>query len=112
VPMQLLQQALRESSWSAISFGEVSRANAQTHKPMPRTRSKATVFVWVTHHTTIADPKDSVTTRTTAVVSLKLHFQGHSVARPDELPSYFAARCGGAPMTILREYMEQQKTPL
>ena len=25
-------------------------------------------------------------------------------------PSYFAASCGGAPMTILRKYMEQQKT--
>jgi putative transposase len=27
-------------------------------------------------------------------------------------PSYFAASCGGAPITILREYIEQQKTPL
>jgi putative transposase len=26
-------------------------------------------------------------------------------------PSYFAASCGGAPLTILREYIEQQKTP-
>jgi putative transposase len=26
-------------------------------------------------------------------------------------PSYFAASCGGAPMSILREYIEQQKTP-
>ena len=27
-------------------------------------------------------------------------------------PSYFAASCGGAPISILKEYMEQQKTPL
>ncbi|HYY72177.1 MAG TPA: IS200/IS605 family transposase [Candidatus Bathyarchaeia archaeon] len=26
-------------------------------------------------------------------------------------PSYFAASCGGAPITILREYIEQQKSP-
>jgi putative transposase len=42
--------------------------------------------------------------------------------RPDDLarrywrgvlcsPSYFAASCGGAPINILREYIEQQKTP-
>jgi putative transposase len=24
-------------------------------------------------------------------------------------PSYFAARCGGAPISILKEYIEQQK---
>ena len=27
-------------------------------------------------------------------------------------PSYFAASCGGAPLRILKEYIEQQKTPL
>ena len=27
-------------------------------------------------------------------------------------PSYFAASCGGAPINILREYIEHQKTPL
>jgi putative transposase len=27
-------------------------------------------------------------------------------------PSYFAASCGGAPMAILKTYIEQQKTPL
>ena len=27
-------------------------------------------------------------------------------------PSYFAASCGGAPIRILKEYIEQQKTPL
>jgi putative transposase len=26
-------------------------------------------------------------------------------------PSYFAASCGGAPISILKEYIEQQKTP-
>ena len=26
-------------------------------------------------------------------------------------PSYFAASCGGAPISILREYIEQQKMP-
>ncbi len=26
-------------------------------------------------------------------------------------PSYFAASCGGAPITVLRQYIEQQKTP-
>jgi putative transposase len=26
-------------------------------------------------------------------------------------PSYFAASCGGAPIEILKQYMEQQKTP-
>jgi putative transposase len=26
-------------------------------------------------------------------------------------PSYFAASCGGAPLGILRTYIEQQKTP-
>jgi putative transposase len=26
-------------------------------------------------------------------------------------PSYFAASCGGAPINILKEYIEQQKTP-
>ena len=26
-------------------------------------------------------------------------------------PSYFAASCGGAPMGILRQYIEQQKSP-
>ena len=26
-------------------------------------------------------------------------------------PSYFATSGGGAPITILREYIEQQKTP-
>lgn len=26
-------------------------------------------------------------------------------------PSYFAASCGGAPMSIVRQYIEQQKTP-
>jgi putative transposase len=27
-------------------------------------------------------------------------------------PSYFAASCGGAPIGVLRQYIEQQKTPL
>lgn len=27
-------------------------------------------------------------------------------------PSYFAGSCGGAPIEILRQYIEQQKTPL
>ena len=27
-------------------------------------------------------------------------------------PSYFAASCGGAPIGILKAYLEQQKTPL
>jgi putative transposase len=26
-------------------------------------------------------------------------------------PSYFAASCGGAPLSILRQYVEQQRTP-
>ena len=26
-------------------------------------------------------------------------------------PSYFAASCGGAPIEIIRQYIEQQKTP-
>jgi putative transposase len=26
-------------------------------------------------------------------------------------PSYFAASCGGAPLTIIKEYIEQQKRP-
>lgn len=26
-------------------------------------------------------------------------------------PSYFAASCGGAPIAIVRQYIEQQKTP-
>ena len=26
-------------------------------------------------------------------------------------PSYFAASCGGAPISIIREYIEQQQTP-
>ena len=26
-------------------------------------------------------------------------------------PSYFAASCGGAPITIIRAYIEQQRTP-
>ena len=26
-------------------------------------------------------------------------------------PSYFAASCGGAPISIIRQYIEQQKTP-
>ncbi len=26
-------------------------------------------------------------------------------------PSYFAASCGGAPISIIREYIEQQNTP-
>jgi len=26
-------------------------------------------------------------------------------------PSYFAGSCGGAPITIIRKYIEQQKTP-
>lgn len=26
-------------------------------------------------------------------------------------PSYFAASCGGAPLSIVRQYIEQQKTP-
>jgi putative transposase len=27
-------------------------------------------------------------------------------------PSYFAASCGGAPLSIIKEYLEQQKRPL
>lgn len=27
-------------------------------------------------------------------------------------PSYFAASCGGAPLAIIRQYIEQQKRPL
>jgi putative transposase len=27
-------------------------------------------------------------------------------------PSYFAASCGGAPLGIIKQYVEQQKTPL
>ena len=27
-------------------------------------------------------------------------------------PSYFAASCGGAPIEIIRQYIEQQRTPL
>jgi putative transposase len=27
-------------------------------------------------------------------------------------PSYFAASCGGAPLGIIQQYLEQQKTPL
>jgi putative transposase len=44
------------------------------------------------------------------------------VARPDMgkrywkdvlwSPSYFAASCGGAPLGIIKQYVEQQKTPL
>lgn len=26
-------------------------------------------------------------------------------------PSYFAASCGGAPLSVIRQYIEQQKTP-
>jgi putative transposase len=26
-------------------------------------------------------------------------------------PSYFAASCGGAPLSIIRQYVEQQRTP-
>lgn len=26
-------------------------------------------------------------------------------------PSYFAASCGGAPITVIRKYIEQQQTP-
>ena len=26
-------------------------------------------------------------------------------------PSYFASSCGGAPISIVRQYIEQQKTP-
>ncbi|ERT10598.1 transposase [Photorhabdus temperata J3] len=26
-------------------------------------------------------------------------------------PSYFASRCGGAPISIIRQYIEQQQTP-
>jgi putative transposase len=26
-------------------------------------------------------------------------------------PSYFAASCGGAPITVIRKYIEQQRTP-
>jgi putative transposase len=27
-------------------------------------------------------------------------------------PSYFAGSCGGAPLTVIRKYIEQQQTPL
>jgi putative transposase len=26
-------------------------------------------------------------------------------------PSYFAASCGGAPLSVIRQYVEQQQTP-
>ena len=26
-------------------------------------------------------------------------------------PSYFAASCGGAPVSVVRQYIEQQRTP-
>ncbi|WP_211236392.1 transposase, partial [Desulfovibrio inopinatus] len=26
-------------------------------------------------------------------------------------PSYFAASCGGAPLSVMRQYIEQQRTP-
>jgi putative transposase len=26
-------------------------------------------------------------------------------------PSYFAGSCGGAPISVIRQYIEQQKTP-
>lgn len=26
-------------------------------------------------------------------------------------PSYFAASCGGAPLTVIRQYVENQRTP-
>ncbi|MCC6128011.1 MAG: transposase, partial [Chlamydiae bacterium] len=26
-------------------------------------------------------------------------------------PSYFAGACGGAPLTVIRQYIEQQKSP-
>lgn len=26
-------------------------------------------------------------------------------------PSYFAASCGGAPIAVMRQYIEQQRTP-
>jgi REP element-mobilizing transposase RayT len=26
-------------------------------------------------------------------------------------PSYYAASCGGAPISIIRQYIEQQQTP-
>jgi len=26
-------------------------------------------------------------------------------------PSYFAGSCGGAPITVIRQYIEQQQTP-
>ncbi|MDZ4835683.1 MAG: IS200/IS605 family transposase, partial [Candidatus Melainabacteria bacterium] len=27
-------------------------------------------------------------------------------------PSYFAASCGGAPISIIKQYIQQQQTPL
>jgi putative transposase len=27
-------------------------------------------------------------------------------------PSYFAGSCGGAPIAVIRQYIEQQQTPL
>jgi putative transposase len=27
-------------------------------------------------------------------------------------PSYFAASCGGAPLSIIRQYIEQQRAPV
>jgi putative transposase len=33
----------------------------------------------------------------------------HNVLRS---PSYFAASCGGAPLSIIKQYVEQQETPL
>ncbi|RVX42420.1 hypothetical protein EDD27_5045 [Nonomuraea polychroma] len=32
-------------------------------------------------------------------------------ARPLLVPSYFAASCGGAPLSIIRQYIEQQRRP-
>jgi putative transposase len=26
-------------------------------------------------------------------------------------PSYFAASCGGAPISVIRQYIDQQRTP-
>ena len=52
----------------------------------------------------------------TAMHSLRpqLLFDGVAVGAKGVLwsPSYFTASCGGAPIDVLKAYIEQQKTPL
>ena len=46
---------------------------------------------------------------------LRFEFTGqvnrHSMNGPLGSPSYFAASCGGAPISIIRQYIEQQQRP-